>query len=95
MTKRLTKLVALLLVAVMCASVLTACPEKKEPGYVWEDDGKNYTYNTYTSLSPSNWNELTYQDNNDTQMMGYIASSFYRYDFKFDENGEIVPSLSK
>lgn len=91
MTKRLTKLVALLLVAVMCASVLTACPEKKDPVYVWEDDGKNYTYNTFTSISPSNWNELTYQDNNDTQMMGYIASSFYRYDFKFDENGEIVP----
>ncbi|MBQ7921141.1 MAG: hypothetical protein IJ325_00995 [Clostridia bacterium] len=50
-----------------------------------------YTYNTYTALSPSNWNELTYQDNNDTQIMSYIGSSFFSYDFKFDENGEILP----
>ncbi len=56
----------------------------------WEDE-KVYTYNTYTALSPSNWNELTYQDNNDTQIMSYIGSSFFSYDFKYDENGEIVP----
>ncbi len=49
-----------------------------------------YTYNTYTMVSPSNWNELTYQDNNDTQIMNYIGSSFFNYDFLFDENGEIV-----
>ncbi len=54
-------------------------------------DPKMYTYNTYTALSPSNWNELTYQDENDTQVMGYIGSSFYTYDFKFDEYGEIIP----
>ena len=58
---------------------------------VWEDDGKMYTYNTFTSLSPSNWNELTYQDNNDTQIMSYIGSSFFTYDFKYDEAGEIIP----
>ena len=33
------------------------------------DPAKSYTYKTYTSVSPSNWNELTYQDNNDTQIM--------------------------
>ena len=54
-------------------------------------DPKEYTYNTYTSISPSNWNELTYQDNNDTQIMSYIGSSFFGYDFKYDENGEIIP----
>ena len=54
-------------------------------------DPKNYTYSTYTSTSPSNWNELTYKDNNDTQIMSYIGSSFFSYDFKFDANGEIVP----
>ena len=37
----------------------------------------NYTYNTYTAQSPSNWNELTYQDNNDTQIMNYLESSFF------------------
>ena len=49
------------------------------------------TYNTYTSVSPSNWNELTYQDNNDTQIMSYISGSFFSFDFKFDADGEIIP----
>ena len=40
-----------------------------------------YTYNTYTGVSPSNWNELTYQDANDTQIMSYISGSFFTYDF--------------
>lgn len=62
-----------------------------EPPYVWVDDGKQYTYHTYTAVSPSNWNELTYQDNNDTTLMGYLSSSFFGFDFKFDEYGEIVP----
>ena len=43
------------------------------------------TYRTYTSVMPSNWNELTYEDNNDTQILNYIVSSFYEYDFEFDE----------
>ena len=43
------------------------------------------TYRTYTSVMPSNWNELTYADNNDTQIMNYIVSSFYEYDYEFDE----------
>ena len=56
----------------------------------WKDP-EVYTYSTYTAVSPSNWNELTYKDNNDTQIMGYIGSSFFSYDFKFDANGEIIP----
>ena len=84
-TKRLTKLLALALAVVMSLAVLTACPKPAPEG------AGRYTYQTYTTLSPSNWNELTYQDNNDTQIMGYIGSSFFTFDFKFDENGEIVP----
>ena len=75
---------ALLLVAVMMLSVV-ACKKDEEP------KDKTYTYNTYLTLSPSNWNELTYQDNNDTEIMSYIGSSFFGYDFKYDENGEIIP----
>lgn len=55
------------------------------------DPSKSYTYMTYTSVSPSNWNELTYQDNNDTQIMSYIGSPFFEADFKFDAEGNIVP----
>ncbi len=83
--KNLRSIFALLLVAVL---MLSAVGCGKEPAPEVESV---YTYNTYLTLSPSNWNELTYQDNNDTEIMSYIGSSFFGYDFKFDENGEILP----
>lgn len=52
---------------------------------------KTYTYNTYTTVSPSNWNELTYQDGNDTQIMSRINGSFFTYNYEFDRDGKIVP----
>ena len=96
-----TKIIALLLVAVMCFSVLTSCflfgsEESKCDGHVdVNNDGKCdkcgdpydngvVTYNTFTSVMPSNWNELTYQDQNDTQIMSYISSSFFEYDYMFE-----------
>lgn len=45
---------------------------------------KQAEYNTTTATMPSNWNEFTYQDNNDTQILNYISSSFFEYDYKFD-----------
>ena len=107
-----TKIIALLLVAVMCLSVLASCfPQKQcehtyvdgkctqcgesDPDYKPDNGGtevviptydyKKAEYNTYTGTMPSNWNELTYQDNNDTQIMSYIGSSFYSYDYKFED----------
>lgn len=44
------------------------------------------TYNTFTSVMPSNWNMLTYEDNNDTQIMNYLSSPFTEFDFEFDED---------
>ena len=93
------KLFALLLAVLMVVS-MAACnkPAPTDPTKGTDPTGTTapaakptYTYNTYTSLSPSNWNELTYKDNNDTQIMSYIGSSFFTYDFKYDEAGEIVP----
>ena len=56
-----------------------------------EDDGpvipavfKQAEYNTTTVVMPSNWNKLTYKDNNDTQILSYIGSSFFDYDYKFE-----------
>lgn len=80
-TKMLKKLMVFVIVALVTIS-LVGCIEPQDKGY---------TYNTYTALSPSNWNELTYQDNNDTQIMSYIGDSFFQYNFKYDENGEILP----
>ncbi len=65
-------------------------PTGTEP-YKWTDDGKNYTYNTWNTVSPSNWNELSYQDANDFDLISYFNSSFFSFDYKFDEYGEIVP----
>ena len=79
------KLLSVVLAMLMALSlVFTACTPDKPAE-------KTYTYNTYTAVSPSNWNELTYQDNNDTQIMSYIGSAFFEFDFKFDAAGEIIP----
>ena len=43
-------------------------------------------YRTYTSVMPSNWCELTYSDNNDTQIMNYIAGELFTFDYEFDES---------
>lgn len=61
------------------------------PGLPDEDPNATYTYNTYTAVSPSNWNELTYQDNNDTQIMNYLTSPLFEFDFKYDAEGNIKP----
>lgn len=74
-------------------------PAEYEKAYAPTDTGTEvtrdftkteYTYNTYTSVSPSNWNELTYRDNNDTQIMNYLAGSFFSFDFKYGDDGKIV-----
>ena len=81
------KLKKIALLAVVGVSVLTVAScgideEKYKKGA--------YTYNTYLSVSPSDWNELTYQDANDTNIMSYLGSSFFTYDFKFDSEGNII-----
>ena len=98
-----TKIIALLLVVVMCFSVLASCKPKNpdNPTGTTNTPGNNYTpidvsnvilgqkqaeYNTTTSVMPSNWNEFTYADNNDTQIMSYIGSSFFTYDYKFEND---------
>ena len=81
--KKMTKKFLLSLIVLLAVFTLVGCDG--------DDEGDLYTYNTYTTISPSNWNELTYQDNNDTQIMSYIGSSFFSYNFKYDEKGEILP----
>ncbi len=96
------RLIAILMALAMLfgAFALVACKNNEEESTSTPNvdevlkghkDPKNYTYNDYLTLSPSNWNELTYQDENDTNIMSYIGSSFFGYDFKYDENGEILP----
>lgn len=84
-----TLAVLVLLVMVACCFVVS-CKDNNGPSGIALESNELYTYNTYTTVSPSNWNELTYQDNNDTQIMNYLAGSFFNFDFKYDEAGQIV-----
>ncbi len=46
-----------------------------------------HTYNDYTSTIPSMWNELESTDANNDQIMSWLTSGFFEYDFEF-ENGK-------
>ena len=79
MSKTLKSVLSLALCVVLCMTmVVTASAEQYTP--------KQAEYNTTTSVMPSNWNEFTYADNNDTQIMSYIGSSFFGYDYKFEDD---------
>ncbi len=96
-TKKLFRSILAMLLATVMLLSFAACRNSGSNATTTggENNGtvadKSYTYNTYLTLSPSNWNELTYQDNNDTEVMSWIGSSFFTYDFKFDDKGEIIP----
>ncbi len=83
--KKIITIVAIVLAVVVVAGVIVvaALSNQKEPDH-------GHTYNTYLGVSPSNWNELTYKDENDTNIMSYIGSNFFEFNFKFDSNGNIV-----
>ena len=96
------KILAIALVCVMALSIFAGCGPKvpdgtTAPGGTTAPNGttapavpqvslKQAEYNTYTATMPSNWNEFTYADNNDTQIMSYIGSSFFEYDYKFEDD---------
>ena len=84
MNKKLTSMLSLALCLIMVVSVFASCTEK-EPEII-PATFKQAEYNTTTSTMPSNWNEFTYADNNDTQIMSYIGSSFFEYDYKFEDD---------
>ena len=94
-TKRFVKVLASLLVLVMVVATFAACQtpttggtETTAPstGPVTQVTYKQAEYNTYTAVMPSNWNEMTYADGNDTQILSYIGSSFFDYDYKFEND---------
>lgn len=59
----------------------------KCPGHSVITDPGTHTFNDYTSTIPSMWNELESTDSNDDQIMGWLSSAFFEYDFEF-ENGK-------
>jgi len=81
MKKTLKSMLALVLCVVMVGSVVIGCSKPDTP--ITPATFKQAEYNTFTATMPSNWNEMTYADNNDTQILSYISSSFFDYDYKF------------
>lgn len=96
--KKLLMLIAMVLVVVLCASVLTACKKDKgngdgnvtKPGTGWEDP-KMYTMREYTAQMPSQWCTILSSDNVNNTMESYFTSAFYEFNYKFDATGKIVP----
>ena len=96
MNKRIISLtLALMLVLGLFAGCGSTATEDPTTGAVVEPTAgnepvvtgpKQAQYNTTTAVMPSNWNEFTYADNNDTQIMSYITSSFFEYDYKFEDD---------
>ena len=91
------RVLSLSLALLMVLGLFAACGDNNVETTTTEPTGDNdpgvvmYTpkkaeYNTTTSVMPSNWNEFTYADNNDTQIMNYIVSSFFEYDYKFEDD---------
>ena len=83
MNRNLRSIISVVLCLVMVATMFVGCVKD---GGVVDADLKQAEYNTTTSVMPSNWNEFTYADNNDTQIMSYIGSSFFEYDYKFEND---------
>ena len=82
MSKNLKSVLSVVLCLMLVATMFVGCAEKPVEPVVL----KQAEYNTTTQTMPSNWNEFTYADNNDTQIMSYIGSSFFDYDYKFVDN---------
>lgn len=76
----------LVLVAASLAGCNNTADDNSSSADVTPASFKQAEYNTTTATMPSNWNQLTYVDNNDTQIMNYIASSFFEYDYKFEDD---------
>ena len=74
MNKKLRSVLSMVLCLLLVSASLVACnnntddTSKPNPD-VTPATYKQAEYNTTTVTMPSNWNELTYADNNDTQIM--------------------------
>lgn len=99
--KKLLMLIAMVLVVVLCASVLTACKKDKgkdnKPYDItkrastgWEDS-RQYTLREYTAQMPGQWCTIVSSDAVNNEMESYMTSAFYEFNYKFDANGKIVP----
>lgn len=82
--KKLAKVLCVVLSVVLVGSVFAACGNKEIVVPTAKLGEKQATYNTYTVTVPSLWNELDSMDENNQQIMQYLSSSFFEFDYLFD-----------
>lgn len=81
--KKLARLLAIALAAILACTVFAACGEKPEGGGGNSGGGgddttpKTYTYNTSTSIFPTNWNVHTWENDTDNEVMQYVEMGLY------------------
>ncbi len=99
MNKKFKALLALTMGVIMCSGVVACTPDdegekpydiQKRARTGWQD-AKEYTFNDYTSQMPDRWNTILTNDSTNVDMASYMNSAFFEFDYKLDENGEIVP----
>ncbi|MBR7178725.1 MAG: hypothetical protein IKD27_04300, partial [Oscillospiraceae bacterium] len=85
------KLLALVLAVVMVLGLVacgtpapetTGAPETTTPAVAG-----TYTYNYALAEFPTNWNTHTYQTNTDAEILDYITSGFYVFDYNETKDG--------
>lgn len=97
------KLIALLLVLTMVFA-LAACGNKPAEGTTAAIDGTTtpapeveatYTYNTAASVFPTNWSPHTNQTSADSDILDYVTSGMYVFDYNETEDGyALVPGVA-
>ena len=87
---KMKKTLALILAVMMILSVLAGCQDTGNT-----DAAKTYTYNYAMSEFPTNWNYCTYQTATDADILDYITSGFYTFDYNADMTGyAMVPGMA-
>ena len=92
--RKVSKAVALLLVLALLVS-LAACGTPKNNNNTAAP--KNYTYNYALAEFPTTWSPHTNQTNIDSEIMDYIVSGLYAFDYKDEKHDgyKLVPLAAK
>ena len=59
--------------------------------YIITEHKETYTYNIFNSYSPSNWNVLDSLGDPNEEIIDYISSNLFEFNYKFDSQGAILP----
>ena len=92
--RKVSKAVALLLVLALLVS-LAACGTPKNNNNTAAP--KNYTYNYALAEFPTTWSPHTNQTSIDSEIMDYIVSGLYAFDYKDEKHDgyKLVPLAAK